>query len=62
MESYYYDEKGQIPYQMYYPGVDGKFPLHKWRLLWTWFTDRRSKRLGQQANWGASLIHISVPT
>ena len=53
VESYYYDEKGQIPYQMYYPGVDGKWPLHKWRLLWTWFTDRRSKRLGQQANGGS---------
>ena len=32
-ERYYYDEDGNIPYQMYYPGVDGKWPLTKWRLL-----------------------------
>jgi phenylpropionate dioxygenase-like ring-hydroxylating dioxygenase large terminal subunit len=25
------------PYQDYYPGVDAKWPLHRWRLLWTWF-------------------------
>lgn len=34
---YYADEKGKLPYQMYYPGVDGVWPLHRWRLLWGWF-------------------------
>ena len=47
VEKYYYDENGDIPYQMYYPGVDGVWPLHRWRLLWTWFFDRRARRQGQ---------------
>jgi len=47
-EKYYYDEKGNIPYQMYYPGVDGVWPLHRWRLLWTWFFDWRARRQGQE--------------
>lgn len=47
-EKYYYDEKGNIPYQMYYPGVDGVWPLHRWRLLWTWFFDWRTRRRGQE--------------
>jgi phenylpropionate dioxygenase-like ring-hydroxylating dioxygenase large terminal subunit len=34
----YYAKDGQpAPYQMYYPGVDGVWPLHRWRLLWRWF-------------------------
>ncbi|HLY64844.1 MAG TPA: hypothetical protein VKU60_04855, partial [Chloroflexota bacterium] len=28
---------GQTPYQMYYPGIRASWPLHRWRLLWTWF-------------------------
>jgi phenylpropionate dioxygenase-like ring-hydroxylating dioxygenase large terminal subunit len=24
------------PYQEYFPGVDGYWPKHRWRLLWTW--------------------------
>jgi len=46
-EKYYGDEDGNIPYQMYYPGVDGVWPLHRWRLLWTWFFDWKAKRRGQ---------------
>jgi len=49
VENFYYDDEGNIPYQMYYPGVDGVWPLHKWRLLWTWFFDRKAKRRGQPA-------------
>jgi hypothetical protein len=48
-EKYYYDENGNIPYQMYYPGVDGVWPLHRWRLLWTWFFDWQARRRGQMA-------------
>ena len=33
----YYAKNGKIPYQMYYPGVNGVWPLHRWRLLWQWF-------------------------
>ena len=44
VEQYYYDEEGNIPYQMYYPGVDGVWPLHRWRLMWTWLTDRKTKK------------------
>jgi phenylpropionate dioxygenase-like ring-hydroxylating dioxygenase large terminal subunit len=47
VEKYYYDQDGHIPYQMYYPGVDGVWPLHRWRLLWTWYFDWRARRQGQ---------------
>ena len=47
VEKYYYDENGKIPYQMYYPGVDGVWPLSRWRLLWTWFFDRKARKQGQ---------------
>ena len=43
-DSYYHDEKGDIPYQMYYPGVKGVWPLHRWRLLWAWIADRKRKQ------------------
>ncbi len=33
----FYAKNGKVPYQMYYPGVDGVWPLHRWRLLWQWF-------------------------
>lgn len=33
----YYAKDGKVPYQMYYPGVAGVWPLHRWRLLWQWF-------------------------
>ena len=47
VERYYYDEDGNIPYQMYYPGVDGVWPKSKWRLMWTWFFDRKARKVGQ---------------
>lgn len=34
-QTYYRDENGELPYQMYYEGVDGVWPLHKWR-RWVW--------------------------
>ncbi len=33
----YYAKNGKVPYQMYYPGVDGVWPQNRWRLLWQWF-------------------------
>jgi hypothetical protein len=33
----HYAKNGKVPYQMYYPGVDGVWPRHRWRLLWQWF-------------------------
>jgi nitrite reductase/ring-hydroxylating ferredoxin subunit len=33
----YYAKDGKVPYQMYYPGVGGMWPLQRWRLLWQWF-------------------------
>jgi len=33
----YYAKNGTASYQMYYPGVEGVWPLHRWRLLWQWF-------------------------
>jgi phenylpropionate dioxygenase-like ring-hydroxylating dioxygenase large terminal subunit len=35
-------KNGELPHQMYYPRAQGYWPLHRWRLLWTWFTDRRA--------------------
>ncbi len=49
VEKFYEDENGNVPYQMYYPGVDGVWPLHRWRLLWTWIWDRKAEKRGQAA-------------
>ena len=37
--NYYADDSGKIPYQFYHPRVDGYWPMHRYRLLWTWFFD-----------------------
>ncbi len=29
-------EKRAVPYQDYYPALQGYWPKHRWRLLWTW--------------------------
>ncbi len=34
-QKYYADENGNVPYQMYYPGVNGHWPLSQWR-KWLW--------------------------
>jgi phenylpropionate dioxygenase-like ring-hydroxylating dioxygenase large terminal subunit len=52
---YYATEKnGTAPYQLYYPGVDGVWPLHRWRLLWAWFFKRVMKPnpLKTSEEWG----------
>jgi nitrite reductase/ring-hydroxylating ferredoxin subunit len=46
-EFYYADEKGDLPYQMYYPRVEGYWPLTKWRLLWSRFTYHGERRPGR---------------
>jgi hypothetical protein len=50
-ERYYYDETGKIPYQMYYPGVDGVWPKHRYRRLWSWIWTR-GRTQGQGQRWG----------
>ena len=43
----YYEVNGRVPYQLYYPRVGGYWPLHRWRLLWSWLFDifdRRKRR------------------
>jgi phenylpropionate dioxygenase-like ring-hydroxylating dioxygenase large terminal subunit len=37
----YYHQDGKMPYQLYYPRVKGYWPKHRWRLLWTRFTEKR---------------------
>jgi phenylpropionate dioxygenase-like ring-hydroxylating dioxygenase large terminal subunit len=32
----YYAVDGKVPDQMYYPGIDGVWPLHRYRRFWTW--------------------------
>jgi phenylpropionate dioxygenase-like ring-hydroxylating dioxygenase large terminal subunit len=34
-QNHYTDETGAEPYQLYYPGVDGRFPIGPWR-RWVW--------------------------
>jgi phenylpropionate dioxygenase-like ring-hydroxylating dioxygenase large terminal subunit len=34
-QNYYADESGKDPYQLYYPGVDGHWPIGQWR-RWVW--------------------------
>jgi phenylpropionate dioxygenase-like ring-hydroxylating dioxygenase large terminal subunit len=34
-QNYYADETGKEPYQLYYPGVDGHWPIGHWR-KWIW--------------------------
>jgi phenylpropionate dioxygenase-like ring-hydroxylating dioxygenase large terminal subunit len=52
-ERYYFSEDGKIPYQMYYPGIDGVWPIHRYRLLWTWLWDRRvQNRRDSNQRWG----------
>lgn len=34
-------------YQDYYPGVDARWPKHRWRLMWTWMFDWSFKRKWQ---------------
>ncbi|MGH7907744.1 MAG: Rieske 2Fe-2S domain-containing protein [Candidatus Binataceae bacterium] len=31
---------GKVPFQMYYPRVRGYWPLNRYRLAWTWITER----------------------
>lgn len=42
-QSYYADVDGRVPYQMYYPGVHGYWPKHRWRLLWVGLLRRLGK-------------------
>ncbi len=37
VEQYYKGEDGKVPYQMYYPRINAKWPKHQFRLMWTWF-------------------------
>jgi nitrite reductase/ring-hydroxylating ferredoxin subunit len=39
------------PYQRSFPALDGYWPKHRWRLTWTWLTDRGRKRAAKQAPW-----------
>jgi phenylpropionate dioxygenase-like ring-hydroxylating dioxygenase large terminal subunit len=62
---YYADESGKTPHQLYYPGVDGYWPKHRYRLLWGWFYDgmvklrrnSRSKRpFENPPNWEGMIL------
>lgn len=52
----YYAKNGKVPHQMYYPGVNGLWPLHRWRLLWQWFfhllTKWEPEYFKNYAEWG----------
>ena len=62
----YYAKDGKLPYQLYYPRVKGYWPLHRWRLLWTWFTDRKpveiapGKGFATPEEWGRGMHLPSI--
>ena len=37
--NYYADDSGKVPFKLYYPGVDGYWPKHRYRVLWGWIHD-----------------------
>jgi phenylpropionate dioxygenase-like ring-hydroxylating dioxygenase large terminal subunit len=54
-DRYYADENGKIPYQMYFEGVGGSWPLHRYRKLWAWAFKpfvRRGPRYQTPEEWG----------
>jgi len=38
-DRYYEDESGRLPHQLFHPRVEGYWPKHSYRLLWTWIFD-----------------------
>ena len=44
----YYKVDGKLPYQLYHPRVNGYWPKHRYRLLWTWFWEKFEERKKQQ--------------
>jgi phenylpropionate dioxygenase-like ring-hydroxylating dioxygenase large terminal subunit len=48
-DRYYEDEEGEMPFQLYYPRVDGYWPKHRWRLLWAWFFEAWEKTKSSKA-------------
>ena len=55
--SNYYAKDGKVPFQMYYPGVNGVWPLHRWRLLPKWFfkplfRSGKQKHFQKYEEWG----------
>jgi len=52
--NYYADENGKGSYQLYFPGVDGVWPLHRLRRLWGWMFQlaiRRWQRYQTPEEW-----------
>ena len=44
-QNYYAQGEERAPHQLYYPRVAGYWPLHRYRLLWTWLTERIDSRI-----------------
>jgi len=40
VQDHYKDENGHQHYQTYFPGLDAVWPKHRYRHMWTWFTDK----------------------
>ncbi|MBM3940483.1 MAG: Rieske 2Fe-2S domain-containing protein [SAR202 cluster bacterium] len=56
-EAFYAGPDGKLPYQLYHPRVNGKWPKHRVRLLWAWFFDwmdgtkKRRSRFKNPSDW-----------
>lgn len=44
-------ERGKQPYQRYFPPLNGYWPKHRWRLLWTWITAIARRHAAQMPPW-----------
>jgi nitrite reductase/ring-hydroxylating ferredoxin subunit len=56
--SHYTDGKRKdSPYQEYFSGVDGYWPKHRWRLLWTWLFKASWQRRPHQGTGRASYLN-----
>jgi hypothetical protein len=42
-DRYYETEDGELPHQLYYPRVNGYWPKHNIRLLWSWLFEMQDK-------------------
>lgn len=56
--TYYTDGKRKnAPYQEYFPGVDGYWPIHRRRLMWTWLFKASWQRRPHQGTGRASYLN-----
>jgi phenylpropionate dioxygenase-like ring-hydroxylating dioxygenase large terminal subunit len=59
LDRYSDGKRANAPYQEYFPGVDGYWPKHRWRLLWTWIFGSGRTRQRPHDTAGMKAYHAS---